>query len=149
MLDWDKLRIFYAVAQAKNITKAGEDLGVNHLRQPPDNRARRTDRLPLFHRRPRGLLLTEQGEILLRTCFEFNQKSSPRTPCWRHMRNRRASSASPSPFQSAHRVRLVPLVKEFIELYPEVGISPCSSMTASWTFHARGRHRHPHANSQP
>lgn len=65
MIDWDKLRVFYAVADAGSLTRAGEAL---HLSQSAVSRQIRAleDNLDttLFHRHARGLILTEQGELL-------------------------------------------------------------------------------------
>ncbi len=64
-MDWDKLRIFHAVADAGSLTHAGETL---HLSQSAVSRQIRAleDSLntTLFHRHARGLILTEQGELL-------------------------------------------------------------------------------------
>jgi len=64
-VDWDKLRIFHAVADAGSLTHAGETL---HLSQSAVSRQVRAleDSLDatLFHRHARGLILTEQGELL-------------------------------------------------------------------------------------
>ncbi len=64
-MDWDKLRIFHAVAAAGSLTHAGEAL---HLSQSAVSRQIKAleDSLnaTLFHRHARGLILTEQGELL-------------------------------------------------------------------------------------
>ncbi|MBN2906495.1 MAG: LysR family transcriptional regulator [Rhodobacteraceae bacterium] len=64
-MDWDKLRIFHAVADAGSLTHAGETL---HLSQSAVSRQIRAleESLgsTLFHRHARGLILTEQGELL-------------------------------------------------------------------------------------
>ncbi len=64
-MDWDKLRIFHAVADAGSLTHAGDTL---HLSQSAVSRQIRSleDSLntTLFHRHARGLILTEQGELL-------------------------------------------------------------------------------------
>jgi len=64
-MDWDKLRIFHAVADAGSLTHAGESL---HLSQSAVSRQIRALELSLdttlFRRHARGLLLTEQGEML-------------------------------------------------------------------------------------
>jgi len=64
-MDWDKLRIFHAVADAGSLTAAGDTL---HLSQSAVSRQIRAleDSLAtvLFHRHARGLILTEQGELL-------------------------------------------------------------------------------------
>jgi DNA-binding transcriptional LysR family regulator len=64
-MDWDKLRVFHAVADAGSLTHAGEQL---HLSQSAISRQIRgleeNLQATLFHRHARGLLLTEQGELL-------------------------------------------------------------------------------------
>ncbi len=65
VMDWDKLRIFHAVADAGSLTHAGESL---HLSQSAVSRQIRaleeSLNTTLFHRHARGLILTEQGELL-------------------------------------------------------------------------------------
>ena len=64
-MDWDKLRVFHAVADAGSLTHAGDTL---HLSQSAVSRQVRaleeTLDAILFHRHARGLILTEQGELL-------------------------------------------------------------------------------------
>ncbi|MBU3029300.1 LysR family transcriptional regulator [Paracoccus marinaquae] len=64
-MDWDKLRIFHAVADAGSLTHAGDVL---HLSQSAVSRQIRALEesvgATLFHRHARGLILTEQGELL-------------------------------------------------------------------------------------
>lgn len=64
-MDWDKLRIFHSVAAAGSLTHAGETL---HLSQSAVSRQIRgleeSLGVTLFHRHARGLILTEQGELL-------------------------------------------------------------------------------------
>ena len=74
MMDWDKLRIFHAVADAGSLTHAGDTL---HLSQSAVSRQIRaleeSLNTILFHRHARGLILTEQGELLFKAL-----KQSPR-----------------------------------------------------------------------
>ena len=74
-MDWDKLRVFHAVAEAGSFTHAGETLNlsqsavsrqISHLEESIST--------PLFHRHARGLILTEQGEILYQTAHEVFAK---------------------------------------------------------------------------
>jgi DNA-binding transcriptional LysR family regulator len=64
-MDWDKLRIFHSVADAGSLTHAGDLL---HLSQSAVSRQIRaleeSLNATLFHRHARGLILTEQGELL-------------------------------------------------------------------------------------
>ena len=65
VMDWDKLRIFHAVADKGSLTHAGDVL---HLSQSAVSRQIRALEeslsVTLFHRHARGLILTEQGELL-------------------------------------------------------------------------------------
>lgn len=70
-MDWDKLRIFHAVAEAGSFTHAGETL---NLSQSAISRQISTLEdsigVPLFLRHARGLILTEQGDLLFRAVRE-------------------------------------------------------------------------------
>ncbi|MEM7059722.1 MAG: LysR family transcriptional regulator [Pseudomonadota bacterium] len=74
-MDWDKLRVFHAVADAGSLTHAGDQL---HLSQSAISRQIRglEEQLSatLFHRHARGLLLTEQGELLYQATFEMQKR---------------------------------------------------------------------------
>ncbi|SIS55632.1 DNA-binding transcriptional LysR family regulator [Phaeovulum vinaykumarii] len=74
-MDWDKLRIFHAVADAGSLTHAGDVL---HLSQSAVSRQIRAleDSLgtTLFHRHARGLILTEQGELLFEATSTMAKK---------------------------------------------------------------------------
>ena len=74
-MDWDKLRIFHAVADAGSLTHAGDAL---HLSQSAVSRQIRaleeTLGTTLFHRHARGLILTEQGELLFEATSTMAKK---------------------------------------------------------------------------
>jgi DNA-binding transcriptional LysR family regulator len=74
-MDWDKLRIFHAVADAGSLTHAGELL---HLSQSAVSRQIRaleeSLNVVLFHRHARGLILTEQGELLFEATKSIARK---------------------------------------------------------------------------
>ena len=75
VMDWDKLRIFHAVADAGSLTHAGDAL---HLSQSAVSRQIRaleeSLNATLFHRHARGLILTEQGELLFDASRAINQR---------------------------------------------------------------------------
>ncbi len=74
-LDWDKLRIFHAAAQAGSFTHAGEALHMSQSAVSRQVSALEAELgVPLFHRHARGLIPTEQGELLYRTAREVLQK---------------------------------------------------------------------------
>jgi len=74
-VDWDKLRIFHAVADAGSLTHAGDIL---HLSQSAVSRQIRaleeSLNATLFHRHARGLILTEQGELLFDATTAMNKR---------------------------------------------------------------------------
>ncbi|MCK0119702.1 MAG: LysR family transcriptional regulator [Yoonia sp.] len=74
-MDWDKLRIFHAVADAGSLTHAGDTL---HLSQSAVSRQVRaleeSLNTTLFHRHARGLILTEQGELLFDATKSMNKR---------------------------------------------------------------------------
>ncbi|MEL6517839.1 MAG: LysR family transcriptional regulator [Pseudomonadota bacterium] len=74
-MDWDKLRIFHAVADAGSLTHAGDTL---HLSQSAVSRQIRaleeSLNTTLFHRHARGLILTEQGELLFDATSAMNRR---------------------------------------------------------------------------
>lgn len=74
-MDWDKLRIFHAVADAGSLTHAGDIL---HLSQSAVSRQIRaleeSFNATLFHRHARGLILTEQGELLFDATKSMNKR---------------------------------------------------------------------------
>ena len=74
-MDWDKLRIFHAVADAGSLTHAGDTL---HLSQSAVSRQIRALEeslgTTLFHRHARGLILTEQGELLFDATRAMNKR---------------------------------------------------------------------------
>ncbi len=74
-MDWDKLRIFHAAAQAGSFTHAGDTLHMSQSAVSRQVSALEHDLgVPLFHRHARGLLLTEQGELLYRTANDVLMK---------------------------------------------------------------------------
>lgn len=72
MFDWDKLRIFHAVAIAGSFTRGGESLNLSQSavsRHIADLESRLG--LPLFYRHARGLTLTEYGQTLYQSADDI------------------------------------------------------------------------------
>src|SRR5580700_2981700 len=64
-MDWDKLRIFHAVAAAGSFTHAGQTLGLSQSAVSRQISALEEEiSTPLFQRHARGLTLTDEGELL-------------------------------------------------------------------------------------
>jgi DNA-binding transcriptional LysR family regulator len=74
-MDWDKLKVFHAAAEAGSFTHAGERLGLSQSAVSRQVSALEGElSVSLFHRHARGLILTEQGELLYRTAHEVFMK---------------------------------------------------------------------------
>jgi DNA-binding transcriptional LysR family regulator len=64
-MDWDKLRIFHAVASAGSFTHAGQMLALSQSAVSRQVSALEEEIVtPLFQRHARGLTLTDEGELL-------------------------------------------------------------------------------------
>src|SRR4029079_16438399 len=62
-MDWDKLKVFHAAAEAGSFTHAGERLALSQSAVSRQVSALEAElSVSLFHRHARGLILTEQGE---------------------------------------------------------------------------------------
>ena len=74
-MDWDKLRIFHAVADAGSLTHAGDSLGLSQSAVSRQIRGLEESLgTTLFHRHARGLILTEQGELLFDATSSMNRR---------------------------------------------------------------------------
>jgi DNA-binding transcriptional LysR family regulator len=123
MLDWDKLRIFYIVAQTKNITKAAERLNASQSAVSRQITALESSmKTTLFHRRARGLLLTEQGDILLNTVSEFFQKLAQTENALLELSERPKGALRITAGHSFGAIWLAAQMHEFSELYPEIKV---------------------------
>jgi DNA-binding transcriptional LysR family regulator len=120
-LDWDKLRIFHAAAEAGSFTHAAETL---HLSQSAISRqvsALEQDvGVPLFHRHARGLILTEQGEVLYRTAHEVLMKLENVRSRLTESKDRPSGKLRVTTTVGLGSGWLIERVQEFIELYPDV-----------------------------
>lgn len=123
-LDWDKLRIFHAVAEAGSFTRAGEALNLSQSAVSRQVGALEESlHIPLFHRHARGLLLTEPGEDLYRTVHDVFAKLA-----MAEARLTESKVRPEGPFKITTTVAfgamwLAPRIREFIELYPEIQVS--------------------------
>ena len=74
-MDWDKLRIFHAVADAGSLTHAGDTLNLSQSAVSRQIRGLEESlNATLFHRHARGLILTEQGELLFDATRAMSQR---------------------------------------------------------------------------
>ena len=122
-MDWDKLRIFHAAAEAGSFTHAGDAL---HMSQSAVSRQvsalERELSVPLFHRHARGLVLTEQGELLYRTAHEVFAKLQNAEMMLADTREKPTGDLRVTTTTGLGAIWLTPRIREFIDLYPEIRI---------------------------
>ena len=123
-MDWDKLRIFHAVAEAGSFTHAGESL---NLSQSAISRQisslEQNLNTPLFHRHARGLILTEQGEDLYLTAHDVFHKVAMTEARLTESKERPAGPLKITTTIGFGSVWLTPRIKEFMDLYPEIELT--------------------------
>jgi DNA-binding transcriptional LysR family regulator len=120
-MDWDKLRIFQAAADAGSFTHAGETLGLSQSAVSRQVGALETDLgAPLFHRHARGLILTEQGEMLLSAVRDVVLKLDAVRSRLIDSRERPTGELRFTSTLGIGTYWLAPRLPEFVELYPEV-----------------------------
>jgi DNA-binding transcriptional LysR family regulator len=120
-MDWDKLRIFHAVAEAGSFTHAGEQLNLSQSAVSRQISALEESlRVPLFHRHARGLILTEQGELLYRTAHEVFGKLAMTEALLAESKDRPQGLLKVTTTVAFGSTWLAPRVREFMEVYPEI-----------------------------
>ena len=123
-MDWDKLRIFNAAAEAGSFTHAGEVLGLSQSAVSRQVSALEHDlQTPLFHRHARGLILTEQGEQLFRTVQEVVQKLAVTCMRLTDSRDRPHGELRITTTVGIGTNWLAPRLGEFLELYPDITVN--------------------------
>ena len=121
MMDWDKLRIFHAAAQAGSFTHAGDSLNMSQSAVSRQVSALEQDLgIPLFHRHARGLLLTEQGELLYRTAREVLMKLEAVQTRLTDSREKPSGVLRITTTVGLGSTWLTARINEFIDLYPDM-----------------------------
>ena len=120
-MDWDKLRVFQAAAEARSFTRAGETMGLSQSAISRQVSALEHDLgTPLFHRHARGLILTEQGEILLSTVQDVVLKLDAVRSRLVDSREKPHGELRVTTTLGLGAMWLTPRTGEFLELYPEI-----------------------------
>ncbi len=123
-MDWDKLRIFHAVAEAGSFTHAGEGLNLSQSAVSRQIGALEDSLgVVLFHRHARGLILTEQGEILTRVARDIVTRLSMAEARLRDSRERPQGPLKVTTTVAFGTLWLTPRIREFVELYPDLALS--------------------------
>jgi DNA-binding transcriptional LysR family regulator len=123
-MDWDKLRVFHAVAEAGSFTHAGDTLNLSQSAVSRQISAlEEALQVPLFHRHARGLILTEQGEALNRTVREVFAKLAMTEALLTESREKPAGRLKVTTTVAFGSSWLAPRLQAFLEAYPDVSIS--------------------------
>jgi len=122
-MDWNRLKVFHAVAEAGSFTHAGEALNLSQSAISRQISALEGELgTPLFHRHARGLSLTEQGESLYRTAHEVSAKLAMTEAILGEARERPTGKLKVTTTVGFGSTWLTPRIGEFLELYPEVSV---------------------------
>ena len=123
-MDWDKLRIFHAVAEAGSFTHAGETLNLSQSAVSRQiSSLEQSLKITLFHRHARGLILTEQGEELYKTAHEIYHQVIMTEAKLSDSKDRPQGPLTVTTTIGFGSVWLTPRIKEFVELYPEIDLN--------------------------
>ncbi len=122
-MDWDKLRVFHAVAEAGSLTHAGEEL---HLSQSAVSRQisalEEALNVSLFHRHARGLILTEQGELLYDASRAMDKRLAAATAHIRDSKDEVFGELRVTTTTGFGTLWLAPRLTRLYEKYPELKI---------------------------
>jgi DNA-binding transcriptional LysR family regulator len=123
-MDWDKLRVFHAVAEAGSFTHAGDTLNLSQSAVSRQISAlEEALSVPLFHRHARGLILTEQGDQLNRTVREVFAKLAMTEALLTESRDKPAGRLKITTTVGFGSTWLAPRLPSFLEAHPEISVS--------------------------
>ncbi|HWP24949.1 MAG TPA: LysR family transcriptional regulator [Xanthobacteraceae bacterium] len=123
-MDWDKLKVFHAAADAGSFTHAGEQLNLSQSAVSRQVSALEQELgVSLFHRHARGLILTEQGELLYRTAHDVFLKLEAARVKLTDSRERPHGELRVTTAQGIGNHWLTPRLGEFIDLFPEIRVT--------------------------
>ena len=147
-MDWDKLRIFYAVAEAGSFTHAGEALNLSQSAISRQISALEDSlKVTLFHRHARGLILTEQGEVLHSTARDVFGKLAMTEAMLTESKVRPRGALKVTTTFAFGVKWLTPRLGEFLDLYPDIQLTLLIDDRELGPGDARGRCRDPHASA--
>ncbi|MCA0399448.1 MAG: LysR family transcriptional regulator [Proteobacteria bacterium] len=120
-MDWDRVRVFHAAAEAGSLTRAGDMLGLSQSAVSRQVSALEAElEVPLFHRHARGLVLTEQGEMLYRTARELVTKLEQTRASLSDSREKPDGELKITANVALGGIWLTPRLTEFLDMYPDI-----------------------------
>src|ERR687894_709152 len=118
------MRILYAVAEAGSFTRAGDTLGLSQSAVSRQIQAMERElKVPLFHRHARGLILTEQGDILYRTARDIHQRLATTRARLVETSERPSGTLKVTASVGLGATWVARRISEFLDLYPEVRVN--------------------------
>ena len=123
-IDWDKLRIFHVVSLAGSFTHAGDILGLSQSAVSRQIRSLEESLASsLFQRHPRGLILTEQGEILLITAKRLHENITKAETLLYENKQQPEGLLKVTTTVGFGSIWLTPHIAEFLDRYPQMKLS--------------------------
>ncbi|WP_062013128.1 LysR family transcriptional regulator [Aureimonas sp. AU4] len=120
-LDWDKLRIFHAAAEAGSFTHAANTLNLSQSAISRQVAALEQEiGAPLFHRHARGLVLSEPGELLYQTASDVLRQLETVRMQLTETREKPTGKLRVTTTVGLGSGWLTQRAQEFLELYPEL-----------------------------
>ena len=122
-MNWDKLKIFHAVAESGNFTKATYILNLSQSAISRQIQSLEQElKTQLFERHARGLSLTENGEYLFKTAHEVISKLKDVESTLVDKKNKPSGKLTVTTVVSFGTTWLTPRIQEFMKLNPEIEI---------------------------
>ena len=122
-MDWDKLKIFHAVAEAGSFTSATVTLNLSQSAISRQIQSLEEDlKVKLFERHARGLTLTENGEYVYKTGHEVISKLKEVETSLGDQKNKPSGKITITTVRSFGTHWLTPRIQEFMQLYPEMEV---------------------------
>ena len=122
-MNWDKLKIFHAVAESGNFTKATYILNLSQSAISRQIQSLEQElKTQLFERHARGLSLTENGEYLFKTAHEVISKLKDVESALIDKKNKPSGKLTVTTVVSFGTTWLTPRIQEFMKLNPEIEI---------------------------
>ncbi len=122
-MDWDKLKIFHAVAEAGSFTSATVILNLSQSAISRQIQSLEEDlKVKLFERHARGLTLTENGEYVYKTAHEVISKLKEVETSLGDQKNKPTGKITITTVRSFGTHWLTPRIQEFMQLHPEMEV---------------------------
>jgi len=122
-MDWDKLKIFHAVAEASSFTKAATILNLSQSAISRQIQSLEHElKIKLFERHARGLVLTDNGKYLFQTAHEVIAKLKDVEATFSDEKDKLKGKLTVTTVVSFGTTWLTPRIKEFMDLHPEIEV---------------------------